>query len=86
MRTMTPEREDAVRQALDMAPGSLRAIAQEAGVSEGMLRHIREGRRRATPTVMEAVAEALEQLAREHAAAAALLRDALTTTGEGIDE
>lgn len=74
---MTPEREDAVRRALDMASGSLRALADEANVSEGLLRHIRDGRRRATPAVVTAVAEALDRRAARAAEAAALLRATL---------
>ncbi len=79
---MTPEREDAVRRALRLAPGSLRAVAQKAGVSEGLLRHIRDGRRNATPAVVEALAEALEQLSGRYADAASALRDVLAEQEE----
>lgn len=75
---MTPEREDAVRQALRRVPGSIRELAREAGVSDALLRHIRDGRRRATPAVVRAVAEALEHLAARHVEAASILRESLT--------
>lgn len=79
---MTPEREDAVRRALDLAPGSLRALAEEAGVSEALLRAVRDGQRRATQATVEALAGALERLAGRNAQAAATLRDTLTGESE----
>lgn len=79
---MTPEREDAVRRALELAPGSLRALAEEAGVSEALLRAVRDGQRRATRTTVEALAGALERLADRSGQAAATLRDTLTGESE----
>ena len=68
------KREVAVARALRVAPGSLRAVADEAGVSESLLRAIRDGERSATPVTVEVVAAALERLAQRHADAARLLR------------
>lgn len=67
--------EDAVRRALQAAPASLRTLAERAGVSERLLRMIRDGERTATPRVVDALAEALEALSRDHAAAASILRE-----------
>lgn len=75
-------REDAVRRASELAPGSVRALADEAGVSEGLLRFIRDGQRSATPAVVEALAAALERLSERHADAARILRDSLREGGE----
>ena len=44
---------------------SLRALATRAGVSEGLLRMIRDGERAATPAVVEALAEAFEALSAD---------------------
>lgn len=79
---MTPEREDAVRRALTLAPGSLRALAEEARLSEALLRAVRDGQRRATRATVEALVGALERLAARNAEAAAALRDTLTGEGE----
>ena len=74
---MVAHREDAVRRALVGAPVSIRRLAEEAGVSEGLLRHIRDGTRSASPATVTALAEALERLSEGHAAAAGLLRNSL---------
>jgi transcriptional regulator with XRE-family HTH domain len=74
---MEQEREDAVRRAMKAASGSLRALADEAGVSESLLRHIRDGRRRATSAVVEALAQALERRAAREVEVAAALRATL---------
>lgn len=69
--------EDAVRAALELAPGSLRALAREAGLSEALLRRIRDGTRTATPETVGKVAGALERLRDRHDEAARVLRDSL---------
>ena len=74
---MTTGMEDSVRRALEIAPGSLLALATEAGVSEVLLRHIRNGRRSATAETVDALATSLETMSRRHADAAKILRDSL---------
>ena len=74
--------EDAVREALELAPSSLRTLSRGACFSEKLLRLIRDGQRSATPPVVEALAETLELLAEEHAQAAAVLRHALKQGGD----
>ena len=74
-------REDALRWALELAPGSLLSIADEAGYSEKLLRLIRAGKRSATPAVTRAVAEALERLSDRYSESARILRNALTEEG-----
>lgn len=69
--------EDAVRQALESFPGSIRTLASAAGVSEGLLRAIRDGRRTATPRVVGMIAAALEAMAEVQANAASILRNSL---------
>lgn len=76
MRFMS-EQEKAFLQALEAFPGSIRALAREVGFSEGYLRAIRDGRRRATPKFLKGMAEALETLADRQAEAAHGLRQAL---------
>ena len=78
---MTPEREDAVRRALKIAPSSMLALAQEAGVSEKLLRLIRDEKRSATPRVVEALAGALERVSDRHGEAARILREVLRREG-----
>jgi hypothetical protein len=51
----------AVRQAIEEAPASLRALARAAGVPDSTLVRIRKGERRATPAVATAVAASLER-------------------------
>lgn len=70
--------EDAVRRALELAPGSTRALAGKAGVSPRLLRLIRDGERTATPRVVAALAKACERMADESAAAARVLRESLS--------
>lgn len=41
------------------APGSTRELARAAGISEGLLRAVRDGRRTLTPETRRAVVEAL---------------------------
>lgn len=69
--------EDAVRTALEAFPGSIRTLAAAAGVSEGLLRAIRDGRRSATPRVVGFLAYALEQMAKQQTDAARILKDSL---------
>lgn len=71
------EKEDALRRVLETVPGSVRSLARETGVSEGLLRHIREGRRAATPEVSRAIVEALRRLGARYLDAADVLDDAL---------
>lgn len=51
----------ALRQALDAIPASTRALAEEAGVDEKLLRMIRDGERRLTPETRDALAGALRR-------------------------
>lgn len=74
---MTKDAEDAVRHTLKAYPGSIRTLAREAGVSDTLLRLIRDGKRTATQETVEALAGAMERLADRHAEAARILRDAL---------
>ncbi len=70
-------REDAICRALALFPGSILALAREAGVSGRLLRMIRDGERPATPAVTEAVASAIERLGARHEEATRILRAAL---------
>jgi len=71
------KQEDAVRRALESFPGSIRTLAAAVGVSEGLLRAIRDGQRRATPRVVALVANALSDMAERQADAARILSDSL---------
>lgn len=71
-------RTGAVRNALQVSPMSVRMLAHEAGVSDTLLRLIREGRRTATPAVVGALADALERLSAKNIEAAQVLRNTLT--------
>jgi transcriptional regulator with XRE-family HTH domain len=75
--------EEAVRRALDEIPGSLRALAREAGVSHSLLVRIRIGDRAATREVAEALANALGRWAGRCSSAEGLLRDSLS---QEVDE
>lgn len=70
--------EDAVRQAMEAWPGSIHGLARAAGVSEGLLRFIRDGERSATPATLKALAEALSHSADRQSEAARILRESLT--------
>lgn len=50
-----------MRRVLQETPGSIRALAREAGVSHVLLTKIRDGDRRLTPDTREALAAALER-------------------------
>lgn len=71
-----------MKRALRLGSGTVRALAREAGVSEGLIRHIRDGRQAATARTVEALAEALERIADRNAQAARVLRESLTTDKE----
>lgn len=66
-----------MRDALQVSPMSMRAIALEAGISDTLLRLIREGRRTATPATVQALADALERMSARNAEAARVLRETL---------
>lgn len=51
----------ALRQALAAIPTSTRALAEEAGVDEKLIRMIRNGERRLTPKTRDALAGALRR-------------------------
>jgi transcriptional regulator with XRE-family HTH domain len=70
--------EEALLQALERAPGSLRAIAREAGVPHSTLVRIKQGERGVTPEVAKAVADALRRWSGRCGSAEGLLRDALS--------
>ena len=69
--------EDVVREALKLSPHSIRAIAEEAGVSEKLLRMIRDGERTATVPVVTALADAMERLSEQQAGATSMLKNTL---------
>jgi hypothetical protein len=68
-----------VGEAAVIAPESLRALANEAGVSARLLAMIRDGQRSATPRVVAALADALERLGKRNTDAARVLRESLST-------
>ena len=74
-RTMTLDA--ALRRAIANAPGSIRDLAKEAGVSHVFLWAIVHGRERATPRVARLVAAALERRGKRCVVEAARVRAAL---------
>ena len=80
---MNTSREDAIRKALELNPGSLRHLAIEAGVSPALLRFIQAGERTATAPTVEKVADALERWTERTSEAARILREALNGEEEG---
>ena len=70
--------EEALRKALEQAPGTLRAIAREAGVPHSTLVRIKRGERGATVEVARAVADAFGRWSGRCGSAEGLLRDALS--------
>jgi hypothetical protein len=70
--------EDAVREALKAFPGSIRALAREAGISEKLLRSIRDGERTATTRTLSRIADAMELMGMRQLDAARILRDAIS--------
>lgn len=73
--------EAALREVLDRSPASIRALAHAAGVSEGLLRAIRDDRRRLTPQVRGALVEALRERAEIYGELAEALEAADLDTG-----
>jgi len=71
-------RVGAIRTALELHTGSLRALAREAGLSHRYLMMLRDGDRRPTETALEAIADALDRITARNAEAARTLRDVLT--------
>ena len=67
----------AVADAMEQAPGSIRALARAAGVSHVMLIQVRDGLRPASRGVGEGVAAALEGWSDELAGLARAVREAL---------
>lgn len=67
---------EAIRWAVQSTPGSVRALAREAGVSHTLVLRICSGEREATPPVAAALAEALEWWAAACTLAARRLRRA----------
>lgn len=61
---------DAVRNSFKQLPGSLNALAKEAGVSQALIWRIAEGSRGVTPTVAAKIATALGRWGDESRAAA----------------
>lgn len=79
------ETEAVLRKALDATPGSIRALAEEAGVSERLLRMIRDGDRRLTSDVRAKLVVALRTWEEDCGAAADAL-EAVDLTPGGDDE
>ena len=71
------EREDAVRRAVELHTGSLRALAREAQISPRLLRMIVSGDRTATPRTVERLAGAMERLQEIHAEALLVLKESI---------
>jgi transcriptional regulator with XRE-family HTH domain len=74
---MTKTLDGAVRHAIEQAPGSIRALAREAGVSNVMLQGITSGRERATARVALEVAKVLDRWAKLCGTEAASVRAAV---------
>ena len=72
----------AMKDAIDAAPCTLRALARQAGVSHSLLLMIRDGDRRCTRDAARKVVAALESWSRDCSAAADGLRQALETSDE----
>ena len=70
--------EEAVRRVLGEVPGSMRALAKEAGIPHSTLVRIRQGHLGASPAVARALADALGRWARECSSAEGILRQSLT--------
>lgn len=68
-----------LREAIELAPCSVRSLAKAAGVSPAILQHIRSGLRAATPDVAERVAAALEHWGARCVRLAAHVRKAVKT-------
>ena len=57
---MTDTLTKATVRAIEAAPCSMRALAEQAGVSAALLTYVMQGKRRATPEVATAIADALD--------------------------
>ena len=68
---------EAIRQALEAWPGSLRSLAREAGVAHSTLVRIRDGEFEASPEVTQQIATALEVAGSRCQRAAQRLRRSL---------
>ena len=71
----------AVRRAIETAPGSLRRLADAAGVDHTALVRIRTGERGASSDVAKRVAAALEDWAGDCRDAARAIRQTMTRKG-----
>jgi transcriptional regulator with XRE-family HTH domain len=80
---MSDQLAEAVRKALTGLPGSDRALAIEAGVSQATIWRIRHGERGVSDDVVEAIADALERWGDRCGVAEQLLREALEAEQEG---
>ena len=72
--THVTTRTDAVRAAIEEAPGSLRTLARASGVDHALLSRISTGERQATEAVASKVADALERWAEVCSTHAARIR------------
>lgn len=75
------KKEDAVRKALELYPGSIRSLAAASGVSEALLRAIRDGERSATTRTVAFIAYAMEAMGKSELEAARILKDSLGKKG-----
>jgi transcriptional regulator with XRE-family HTH domain len=80
---MSEQLAAAVRRALAGLPGSDRALAIEAGVSQATIWRIRHGERGVSADVVEAIADALQRWSNRCGEAEQLLREALEAEQEG---
>lgn len=76
------ESKAVLREVLDAIPTSLRALALAAGVSEKLLRMIRDGDRRLTPEVRVRLVEALRAWEQDCGDAADILEAAALQRGD----
>jgi len=74
-------KEDAVRKALELYPGSIRSLAAASGVSEALIRGIRDGERNATTRTLGLIAYAMEVMGKNQLDGAGILRDAIKGKG-----
>lgn len=74
------ELSEAVKAAVELAPGSLRALARAADVPHSTLVHIVHGKREATPELARKVATALEAWSATCGETADRIRQSLPTS------
>jgi hypothetical protein len=72
---------DAIRQAVELAPGSARQLCRDAGVDQGFLSRILAGKEAAPTGVGEKLADALARWQLQCAEAERLIRAALQEEG-----